>query len=296
MNTKTNQQIGNSNQQIISTNSAIIWRSQGRLINIPQPSVMGIINITPDSYIKESRIDDEKNLIQKAAFMLEHGAAILDIGAASSRPGAVPPDLNTEMSRIKWAVQCLHNTFPDAIISIDTWRSAVAELAINEGAHIINDISAGEMDPGLPELAARLKIPYIWMHMRGTPETMQDQTDYKNIILDILDYFLDKKNKFHNLGITDQMIDPGFGFAKTLEQNYAILRDLPIFKMLKLPILVGISRKSMITRLLDIKAEEALPATSALHMVALQHGASLLRAHDVKEAYQTIQLFKQLDL
>ena len=294
MNTKTNQQITEINQDNVSNNPTIIWRSQGRLINISQPSVMGILNITPDSYFEESRIKDEQNLIEKAALMLENGAAILDIGAASSRPGAVPPDLNTEMSRIKWAIQCLHNTFPEAIISVDTWRSDVAELAVNEGAHIINDISAGELDPNLPALAARLKIPYIWMHMRGTPQFMQSHTTYNDIVLDILDYFLDKKIKFHEMGIVDQMIDPGFGFAKTLDQNFTLLKNLSIFQMVKLPILVGISRKSMITRLLNIKSEDALPATSALHMVALQHGASILRVHDVKEAYQVIQLFKQL--
>jgi dihydropteroate synthase len=274
----------------------LIWRSKNRLLELPPTGIMGILNITPDSYVVSSRVETEALIIEKAGQMLLDGAHILDIGAASSRPGAAPPDETLEAERIRMAVRAVHRAFPDAILSVDTWRSSVAETGLSEGAHIINDISAGHLDPKMPETVARWKVPYIWMHMRGTPETMQHHTEYENILMDMLLYFEERKAFFDSLGIVDQMIDPGFGFAKSLEQNFEVLINLALFRSLRLPVLAGLSRKSMITRLLQINQEDALPATTALHMVALQKGASYLRVHDVKEARQAISLHRQLEI
>jgi dihydropteroate synthase len=272
----------------------LIWRTKNRLFEIPVPGVMGILNITPDSYVVSSRTETETAIVEKAEKMLQEGAAILDIGAASSRPGSAAPDETVEAERIRMAVGAVRRAFPDAILSVDTWRSSVADIGLSEGAHIINDISAGHLDPKMPQTVARWKVPYIWMHMRGTPETMHQHTVYENILMDMLVYFEERKAYFDSLGIIDQMIDPGFGFAKTLQQNFEVLKDLSIFHSLRVPVLAGISRKSMITRLLQIKNEDALPATSALHMTALQQGVHLLRVHDVKEARQVILLHHQL--
>lgn len=277
-------------------NENLIWRSKNRLLELPQTGIMGILNITPDSYVVSSRVETEALIIEKAGQMLAEGAHILDIGAASSRPGSTPPDETLEAQRIQMAVRAVHQAYPDAILSVDTWRSSVAETGLSEGAHIINDISAGHLDPKMPETVARWKVPYIWMHMRGTPETMQQHTEYENILMEMLVYFEERKACFDSMGIVDQMIDPGLGFAKSLEQNYEVLINLPLFHTLRLPVLVGLSRKSMITRLLQIHQEDALPATTALHMVALQKGANFLRVHDVKEARQAIALHRQLQI
>lgn len=282
------------NDLSLPDNENLIWRSKNRLLELPKTGIMGILNITPDSYVASSRVETEALIIEKAGQMLSEGAHILDIGAASSRPGSTAPDEGLEAERIQMAVRAIHRAYPDAILSVDTWRSSVAETGLSEGAHMINDISAGHLDPKMPETVARWKVPYIWMHMRGTPETMQQHTDYGNILMDMLVYFEERKAYFDGLGIVDQMIDPGFGFAKTLEQNFEVLINLPIFRTLRLPILVGLSRKSMITRLLHITPEDALPATTALHMVALQREANYLRVHDVKEARQAIALHHQL--
>ncbi|WP_342667266.1 dihydropteroate synthase [Adhaeribacter aquaticus] len=254
---------------------------------------MGILNVTPDSFFEGSRIKGSDSLLSRAEKMLEEGATMLDVGGYSSRPGAAEISVKEEETRVVPAIRTLRKTFPDCLISIDTFRASIAELAIKEGANIINDISGGELDEAMFNTAARLKVPYILMHMRGTPQNMTSLTQYDDIVLELTTYFEQKVAALHALGVTDVILDPGFGFAKTIDQNYELLRRLDDFKILGLPILVGLSRKSMTYKTLGIDAAEALAGTIALNTIALMYGANILRVHDVKEAVQTVKLFKR---
>ena len=254
---------------------------------------MGILNITPDSFYSDSRVESEKEILAKAEKMLIAGATLLDVGGYSSRPGAKDISETEEIQRVSQAVKVIFAEFPKALISVDTFRSSVAKAAIREGACMINDISGGSLDPKMFEVVATSKVPYILMHMQGTPQNMSSLTNYNNLIKDILDYFHQKIDTLRQLGVNDLILDPGFGFAKTLEQNFSLLNHLDHFKLFGYPLLVGLSRKSMIWKPLNITAEEALNGTTALHMTALLKGASILRVHDVKEAVETITLFSK---
>ncbi len=270
-------------------------RVKGKLLSLESPLLMGIINTTPDSFFKGSRIaptGDE--LLEKAEMMLKNGADILDIGGYSSRPGADEVSVADEIQRTIPAIISIKKAFPESLISIDTFRSEVALNAINEGADIVNDISAGELDKNMLPVIGKLSVPYIAMHMRGNPKNMQTLTNYEDILIDMLKYFSFKIQECKKFGINDVVIDPGFGFSKTLDQNYWILKNLSYFKNINVPILVGVSRKSMIYKSLNCTSEESLNGSTALHMAALMAGANILRVHDVKEAKETIQLYKQL--
>ncbi|MFC3415114.1 dihydropteroate synthase [Algoriphagus hitonicola] len=258
---------------------------------------MGILNTTPDSFFKNSRVSiDKDSILTTAEKMIRDGAHILDIGGYSSRPGAAEVSVQEELNRTVEPIAWISETFPEVLISVDTFRSEVARQGVEAGAHLVNDISAGALDQNMFEAIGKLRVPYIAMHMRGNPETMQGQTEYSDIILEIMNYFTEKLDFIRKFGIKDVIIDPGFGFAKTLEQNYYILRNLDYFRLLGFPILAGLSRKSMIYKLLEIDPSEALNGTTALNMVALMNGANILRVHDVKEANETLKLYKQLYL
>ena len=275
----------------------ITLNSRGKLLLLDEPWVMGIINITPNSFYSQSRINkDEPDLaLKRAAKMIEAGAKILDIGGYSSRPGAEEVTEDEERSRVIPIIEKLKKEFPQTFVSVDTFRSKVAKASVQAGADIVNDISGGDLDPEMIPAVAQLKVPYICMHMRGTPQNMYELTDYENLEKEILAYFNRKLQACRKAGIKDVIIDPGLGFSKTLEQNYRILKNLSYFNTINAPILIGLSRKSMIYKLLGIKQEEALNGTTALNMVALMNGAKILRAHDVKEAIESVKLFKQLN-
>lgn len=265
---------------------------RGNLVPLDTPRVMGILNITPDSFYAGSRPTSVADIIVRAGQMVNEGAFILDIGGYSTRPGADDISIETELERVIPAIETIHKAFPDAYISIDTFRSVVAKAAVCAGASLVNDVSGGNLDDQMFKTVASLKVPYILTHMRGTPETMKTLTDYDYLLNDITAELSIKCSTLKNLGVADIIIDPGFGFAKTIEQNYEILRNLGFFKRLKFPILAGLSRKSMIYRTLDQTAQEALNGTTALNMAALMNGASILRVHDVKEATETIKLYQ----
>ena len=267
---------------------------KGQLIDLSNPKVMGILNVTPDSFYDGGKNDSEQIIIDKVEKMLADGAAFIDIGAYSSKPNAEFVSEEEELDRILPIVKLLVNVFPKIIISIDTFRSKVAKATIEAGASIINDISAGALDEKMMQTVAELKVPYIMMHMRGTPKTMQSLTDYQDIIKEMLFYFSEKVNKARSLGISDLIIDPGFGFAKTLEQNFEVMNKLELFQMLDLPLLSGISRKSMIYKALEIKPQEALNGTTVLNTISLMKGANILRVHDVKEAVEVVKLFEKI--
>ncbi len=267
---------------------------KGHLIDLTHPKVMGVLNITPDSFYDKGKYKDEKAILKQTEKMLNEGATFIDVGAYSSRPGADFVTEDGELSRILPIVGVLLREFPQITLSIDTFRSTVAKNCLEAGAVLINDISAGKLDENMLPIIAKHKVPYIMMHMRGTPKTMQKQTDYKNLLVDILKYFSGSIAQARNLGITDIIIDPGFGFAKTLEQNYEVLSKLELFQNLDLPILAGLSRKSMIYKVLDTTPENALNGTTALNMVALRKGAHILRVHDVKEAVECITLAERM--
>lgn len=259
-----------------------------------QPRIMGIINLTPDSFYEGSRTDLGK-VTETAGKMLADGAEILDIGAVSSRPGSRPVTEEEETDRLRPALAELRSAFPGAIISVDTFRSGVARMAVEEfGTDLINDISAGEMDPEMYRTISRLKVPYIIMHMKGNPENMQDNPVYENITDEVVRYFSQKVFLLKKAGITDIVIDPGFGFGKTMEHNYSLLSSLDAFRIFELPILVGLSRKSMIYKLFESTPEEALNGTTAVHMAALERGANILRVHDVQAAAEAIKVFMAL--
>jgi dihydropteroate synthase len=267
---------------------------RGQLLDLTTPAVMGIINITDDSFYAESRSRHLQHIIEKAGEHLANGARILDLGAQSSRPGATTIGAQEELDRLLPAIHGIINHYPEAIISVDTYYAAVAEKTVQAGAAIINDISAGEMDPNMLATAGRLQVPYIAMHMQGTPATMQKDPQYENVVREVLDYFIQKTAQCRAAGINDVILDPGFGFGKTIAHNYTLLRDLNLFHILECPLLVGVSRKSMIYRLLNTTPEAALNGTTVIHTLALQQGAHLLRVHDVKEAAETVKLLQYM--
>src|SRR5690606_24602670 len=268
---------------------------KGRLICLKKPMIMGILNLTPDSFFSGSRLDKNLNkILAHAQKMIQDGADFLDLGGYSSRPGATEISVQEELDRVVPAVEIIRAEFPEILISIDTFRAEVAKESVAAGADLVNDISSGDLDEDMLPLIASLGIPYISMHMKGNPQNMLSQTDYSDILLEILHYFAKKVDLFRKIGIKDVIIDPGFGFAKTVEQNYFLLKNLKNFQALGSPILVGASRKSLIYRTLGINASDALNGTTALNMFALTQGANILRVHDVKEAKETIKLFEQL--
>ena len=271
------------------------FQIKGCLYSLDKPKVMGILNLTPDSFFEGSRVPNKENSwLYEAEKKIKEGADFLDLGGYSTRPGATHISVEDEINRVLPALKAIKKHFPDTLLSIDTFRAEVADAAVAEGADLVNDISAGSLDEDMLPLVAKLGVPYIAMHIKGTPQTMQSETDYKELLPEILSYFSAKIEQFRKLGIKDVIIDPGFGFAKTREQNFEVLRNLKSFQQLGLPMLAGLSRKSMIYKTLETSAEEALNGTTALNMFALTQGANILRVHDVKEAKETIQLFEQL--
>lgn len=267
----------------------------GNLVSLDKPQVMGILNITPDSFYSESRLNQATAILKKAEQMISEGAFILDIGGYSTRPGADDIPTEEEIKRVVSAITMIRSEYPETLISVDTFRAQVAKAAIESGANIINDVSGGNLDTQMFKTVAELQVPYVLMHMRGTPQTMKTLNQYDNLIIDISKELAAKCQVLKSLGVADVIIDPGFGFAKSIAQNYELLRQLGFLKRLGYPILAGLSRKSMIYNTLNGTPEEALNGTTALNMIALQNGANLLRVHDVKEASETIQLFNALN-
>jgi len=267
----------------------------GSIMDLNSPRIMGILNATPDSFYPGSRVPDPGQAVERAREMILQGADILDVGAVSTRPGATELSEAEEMERLIPVLEALREHFPDFPISVDTWHSGVARFVTDRfGIQLINDISAGRMDPEMFPLMARLGIPYVIMHMQGTPADMQDEPVYNHVVDDVLQFFAERVYQLRKLGLNDIVIDPGFGFGKSLDQNYQLLRQLDLFRSLELPLLVGISRKSMIYRLLDCEPDQALNGTTAAHMAALIHGANLLRVHDVAAAKETVKIFLQI--
>jgi dihydropteroate synthase len=266
---------------------------KGRILPIEQPLVMGILNLTPDSFYAASRINSLDAVLKQAEQMFNDGADILDIGGQSTRPGSEKISVPEELKRVIEAVKTIVEKFPAAFISIDTFYAEVAQEAVNAGACIVNDISAGTLDSKMISTVAGLNVPYVLMHMQGTPQTMQQDPRYENVTREVLDFFIQKKAELNKAGITDVIIDPGFGFGKTNAHNFELLRNLSVFKMLDAPLLLGISRKSMITKTLSIKNDEALNGTTALNTIGLMNGASILRVHDVKKAKEAVKLYTE---
>lgn len=262
----------------------------GKLIDLSTPLVMGILNNTPDSFYDGSKHNNLKNLCERAELMLAEGATFLDIGGYSTRPNAEDISEKEELKRVVPLIKEIVKRFPEANISIDTFRAEVAKAAVEAGASMINDVSGGRLDDKMFETVARLKVPYILMHSRGTPQSMTGLTDYENIVEEIIDYFQHRIRLLSDMGCKDLILDLGFGFAKTLAQNYFLLRNLSAFKSLNYPILVGVSRKSMIFKKLGITPDESLNGTTALNTIALMNGAAILRVHDVKQAKEVINL------
>lgn len=271
---------------------------RGRLLDVSRPAIMGILNMTPDSFYASGRVSTVDAVLQQAEKMLEDGAAILDIGGASSRPGAAEVREDDEKKRVLPAIEALATQFPQALLSIDTWRAGVALEAVAAGAHMINDISAGKLDqalyPALQKISRTSPTPYVLMHMQGTPKTMQQNPEYTHVVQDVLDFFIREVTSLRALGVTDIVLDPGFGFGKSTTHNFQLLKNLRVFSsILSLPILAGLSRKSMICKVLHVSPDRALNGTTALHVLALQQGANLLRVHDVREAQESILLWEQ---
>ena len=267
----------------------------GKLIDLSIPKIMGILNITPDSFYDGGRYNSDKKILDHVEKMIIDGAVFIDIGAYSSRPVGVDIDENEELKRIIPAIELVNKKFPEIIISIDTFRSKVAEACLNSGASIINDISASQLDEKMMETISKYNVPYIIMHMKGNPQNMMDKTNYDDMLQEMIKYFSKKINQAISYKINDIIIDPGFGFAKNIKQNYDLLNHLDLLKILDKPIMVGISRKSMIYKSLDSTPEEALNGTTVLNTVALIKGASILRVHDVKEANECIKLIGSLN-
>ena len=267
----------------------------GSLLDLSVPCVMGILNITPDSFYAGSRMQTEAEITARAQQILDEGAGIIDIGAYSSRPNAENVSPHEEMERLRMGLEILRKTHPGAVISVDTFRADVARMCVEEyGAALINDISAGEMDSEMFSTVAGLGVPYIIMHMKGTPQTMQQAPHYDNLMKEIFRYFARKIHQLYELGVKDLILDPGFGFGKTLEHNYGLMGCLEDFALFDLPVLVGISRKSMIYKLLDGTPENALNGTTVLNTIALMKGADILRVHDVKEAVEAVRIVRQM--
>ena len=267
----------------------------GRLMDLSKPQVMGILNVTPDSFYAGSRGVTEQSIVDRLHQCMDEGASIVDIGAYSSRPGADSVSPKEEMDRLRMGLELVRKHRPDAIVSVDTFRADVAKMCVEEyGVALINDISAGQMDEQMFTTIARLGVPYIIMHMKGTPQDMQIAPQYDHFLKEVFYYFSEKVQRLRDLGVKDIIIDPGFGFGKTLEHNYELMNHLEEFALFELPVLVGISRKSMIYKLLDITPEEALNGTTALNTIALQKGAHILRVHDVREAVETVKIVQQM--
>ena len=269
--------------------------ANGRLMDLSEPQVMGILNVTPDSFYAGSHGVTEGYIIDRIHQIMNEGASIIDIGACSTRPGADEVSIEEEMSRLRMGLELIRKHRPDAIVSVDTYRADVAKMCVEEyGAAIINDISAGQMDEQMFPTIARLGIPYIIMHMKGTPKDMQVNPQYDHFLKEVFYYFSEKVQRLRDLGVKDIIIDPGFGFGKTLEHNYELMNHLEEFALFELPLLVGISRKSMIYKHLSITPEEALNGTTTLNTIALLKGASILRVHDVREAMESIKIIQKM--
>nr|WP_315169699.1 dihydropteroate synthase [uncultured Flavobacterium sp.] len=268
----------------------------GELIDLSTPKVMGILNVTPDSFFDGGRYTNDREVLQRVEQMLTDGATFIDVGGYSSKPNAVAVTVQEEKARTVPIVASILQHFPEAIVSIDTFRSEVAQLCLDQGAAIVNDISAGFLDPLMLQIVANYRVPYIMMHMKGTPQTMSTLAQYDDLIKEILFYFSERIAAARSLGISDLIVDPGFGFAKTIDQNFELLRDLELFKSLEMPVLAGVSRKSMIHKTLQIDPEEALNGTTVLNTLALETGAAILRVHDVKEAVETIKLWGKVSI
>lgn len=265
----------------------------GKLIDLSTPKVMGIVNVTPNSFYDGGKFNSEDTVLQLVEKMIIEGATFIDIGGYSSKPNAEFVSEEEELQRVIPIIKSILKSFPETIISIDTFRSKVAKQAVENGAAIVNDISAGSLDGNMMETVAKLQVPYIMMHMKGNPQTMQSLANYENIVKEILFYFSEKIVRARSLGINDLIVDCGFGFAKTTEQNFEVLQKLELFQMLELPMLVGVSRKSMIYKTLETNAENALNGTTVLNTIALTKGAKILRVHDVKEAVESAKLFEK---
>ena len=269
--------------------------ANGKLMDLSEPQVMGILNVTPDSFYAGSRAETERDITQRIHQIVNEGASIIDIGAYSSRPNAQHISAEEEMSRLRTGLELIRKHYPEAIVSVDTFRADIARMCVEEyGVAIINDISAGNMDEQMFSTIARLGVPYIIMHMKGTPQNMQETPHYDHFLKEIFYYFSEKVQKLRDLGAKDIIIDPGFGFGKTIEHNYELMNHLEEFHLFELPILVGISRKSMIYKLLGITPEEALNGTTALNTIALTKGAHILRVHDVKEAVECVKIVQKM--
>ena len=266
---------------------------RGRLVDVSRPMVMGILNVTPDSFYAGSRCDGEEAIRQRVRRIRHEGAAILDVGGYSSRPGAGDVDPQEEWRRLQPAIEISREEWPDAIISVDTFRADVARRAVEAGADIINDISGGDMDPGMFPAVAALHVPYILMHMQGTPKDMQQAPSYADVMSEVFRSLGERVEVLHEMGVADVILDPGFGFGKTMEQNYRMMARLGEFRLLGCPLLVGVSRKSMIYRLLGCTPEQALNGTTVLNVMALMNGASILRVHDVREAVEAVKIYTQ---
>lgn len=267
----------------------------GSLLDLSQPRVMGILNVTPDSFYVGSRTQTEAEIVRRVKQIVSEGAAIIDIGAYSSRPNADNVSAREEMERLRMGLKILFEIQPDAVVSVDTFRADVARMCVEEyGVAIINDIAAGEMDANMFHTVAALNVPYIMMHMQGTPQSMQQHPHYDNLLKEVFLYFARKVQQLRDLGVKDIILDPGFGFGKTMEHNYELLSHLEEFRIFELPLLVGVSRKSMIYRLLDITPQEALNGTTVLDTICLLKGADILRVHDVKEAVETVRIVQAM--
>lgn len=266
----------------------------GRLVRFDQPMLMGVLNITPDSFYDGGRYFQMETLMPRVEQMLNEGADIIDLGAMSTRPGSEGIPADEEKKRLLPVIKKIREQFPDSIISVDTYRAVIAKESVKQGADMINDVSGGQMDDRIFETIARLKVPYVLMHMQGTPETMQKQPQYSDVIKDVSFFFTKQLEKLKKLGVRDIILDPGFGFGKSLDHNYQLLDGLKNFNVFEMPVVIGLSRKSMINKVLGTKPEDALNGTTALHMLALERGADILRVHDVREAKETIRIFQQL--
>lgn len=263
----------------------------GKLLQINNPLVMGIINITPDSFYSGSRFTNEPDILRQVEKMINEEADIIDIGAQSTRPGAQQLSADEELKRLMPVIELLHKKFPGLIISVDTFNSLVAKESVVAGASMINDISGGNFDLDMLHVIGKLKVPYVCMHIKGTPQTMQKNPAYENVIKEIFDFFIERIDACKKAGINDVIIDPGFGFGKNKDHNFELLKNLPVFKMLERPVLAGISRKSTIYKTLGVTTDEALNGSTVLHTIALMNGANILRVHDVKEAKEAVKLF-----
>jgi dihydropteroate synthase len=276
-------------------NSNITLNCQGKLIEFDKPIIMGIINATPDSFFEGSRNQSSTQLLNQVKNFVNEGVDIVDIGGYSSRPGADEVNENNEINRVLPAIKLIKNKYPKLLISIDTFRPSVAKIALENGANIINDISGGQFDEKIYKIASDFSAPYIMMHMRGTPQNMQTKTTYNHLIKDIIFYFSEKIQLAQKLGVKDIIIDPGLGFSKTLDQNYEIIKHLDLLKVLEKPILIGASRKSMLYKLLNTSANEALNATTVINTIALMNGAHILRVHDIKEAVELKKIYSKIN-